>query len=61
MFRTNLVAHHQQHTIIYCITQFGTIGTIVQVSLDSLARLYRFYCVCNTVYKYYAVILMMND
>ena len=29
MFRTNLVVHHQQHGIIYCITQFGTIGTIV--------------------------------
>ena len=28
MFRTNLVVHHQ-HGIIYCITQFGTIGTIV--------------------------------
>ena len=24
-FRTNLVVHHQQHGIIYCITQFGTI------------------------------------
>ena len=29
MFRTNLVVHHQEHGIIYCITQFGTIGTIV--------------------------------
>ena len=29
MFRTNLVVHHQQHCIIYCITQFGTIGTLV--------------------------------
>ena len=28
MFRKNLVVHHQQHTIIYCITQFGTVGTI---------------------------------
>ena len=28
MFRTNLVVHHQEHIIIYCITQFGTIGTI---------------------------------
>ena len=25
MFRTNLVVHHQEHGIIYCITQFGTI------------------------------------
>ena len=29
MFRTNLVLHYQEHGIIYCITQFGTIGTIV--------------------------------
>ena len=29
MFRTNLVVHHQEHGIIYCITQSGTIGTIV--------------------------------
>ena len=29
MFRTNLVVHHQEHSIIYCITQFGTSGTIV--------------------------------
>ena len=56
MFRTNLVVHHQEHSIIYCITQFGTIRTIVQAILDSSARLY---CVCNTVY--YAVLLMMND
>ena len=33
MFRTNLVVHHQEHGIIYCITQFGTIGTILQASL----------------------------
>ena len=54
MFRTNLVVHHQEHSIIYCITQFGTIGTIVLT-----AQLYRLYCVRNTVY--YAVLLMMND
>ena len=28
MFRKNLVGHHQEHSIIYCITQFGTIDTI---------------------------------
>ena len=28
MFRTNLVVHHQEHKIMYCITQFGTIGTL---------------------------------
>ena len=33
MFRTNLVVHHQEHGVIYCITQFGTIGTIVQASV----------------------------
>ena len=55
MFRTNLVVHRQEHGIIYCITQFGTIGTIVQASLDLPAH-----CkLCNTVY--YAVLLMMND
>jgi hypothetical protein len=27
MFRRNLVVHHQEHGIIYCITQFGTVGT----------------------------------
>ena len=45
MFRTNLVFHHQEHRIIYCITQFGTIGTIVQVP----ARLYRLYRLYQTV------------
>ena len=37
MFPTNLVVHNQEHGIIYCITQFGTIGTIVP------AQLYRLY------------------
>jgi hypothetical protein len=41
MFRTNLVFHHQKHGVIYCVTQFVTIGTIVQANLDSPARLYR--------------------
>ena len=61
MFRTNLVVHHQQHGIIYCITQFGTIGTIVQVSLPAarLACTIVPIVLCNTVY--YAVVLMMND
>ena len=39
MFRTNLVVHHQKHCIIYCIIQFGTIGTIVQASLAALKQL----------------------
>ena len=38
MFRTNLVVHHQEHGVIYCITQFGTIGTIVQASLAAMQR-----------------------
>ena len=29
MFRTNLAVHHQEHGIIYCVIQFGTIGTIM--------------------------------
>ena len=33
MFRKNLVVHHQEHHIIYCITQFGT---IVQASLAAM-------------------------
>ena len=49
MFRTDLLFHHQKHGIIYCITQFGTIGTIVQTSLDSPARLYRLYCVIQYI------------
>ena len=28
IFRTNLVVHHQEHGIIYCIKQFGTIRTL---------------------------------
>ena len=65
MFRTNLVVHHHQHGIIYCITQFGTIGTIVQASLAALKQLHSPdstivpIVLCNTVY--YAVLLMMND
>ena len=38
MFRTNLVVHHHEHGIIYCITQFGTIGTIVQSSLQDFTN-----------------------
>ena len=65
MFRTNLVAHHQEHGIIYCITQFGTIGTIVHASLaaskqlDSPDSTTVPIVLCNTVY--YAVLLMMNE
>ena len=39
MFRTNIVVHHQEHGIIYCITQFGTIGTIVLSDESSYTRL----------------------
>ena len=30
IFRTNLVVQHQEHGMIYCTTQFGTIDTMVQ-------------------------------
>ena len=33
MFRKNLVFHHQEHGIMYCIAQFGT---IVQASLAAM-------------------------
>ena len=59
MFRRNLVVHHQEHGIIYCITRFGTIGTIVQASLAALACTIVPIVLCNAVY--YAVHLMMND
>ena len=39
MFRTNLVVHHQEHDVTYCVTQFGTIGTIVQASLVASKQL----------------------
>ena len=41
MFRMNLVVHHYEHGVIYCITQFGTIGTIVQASPAALKLLVR--------------------
>ena len=54
MFRTNLVVHHQEQGIMYCITQhnlynlaYSTVVPIVPIVL------------CNTVY--FAVLLMMND
>ena len=49
MFLTNLVVH-QEHGIIYCITQFGTVGTIVLTT-----RLYRLYLQHD-----FTVLLMMN-
>ena len=58
MFRTNLVVHHQEHGIIYCITQYNRYNragdsrlacTIVPI----VPKL------CNTVY--YALLLLMND
>ena len=50
---------------MYCITQFGTIGTIVQASLAALKQLDSPdstivpIVLCNTVH--YAALLMMND
>ena len=76
MFRTNPVVHHQEHGTVYCITQFGTIGTIVQASpvASSLTRLQASPVAsnwtglqdCTDCTKlcntlYYAVLLMMND
>ena len=75
MFRKNLVVNHQGHGIIYCITQFSTIDTIVQ-AIPAALRLRLTYSLkaaglactivpivpivlCNTVY--YAMLLMMND
>ena len=60
VFRTNLVVHHQQHGIIYCITQFGT---IVQASLAASRQPRLHDCtectkLCNTVY--YAVLLQAS-
>ena len=40
MFRTELGVHHQEHGIIYCIAQFGTIGTVVQASLAAFTQVY---------------------
>ena len=61
MFRTNLVVHQQEHKIIYCITQFGT---IVLASLAASSYTRQHDCtdctkLCNTVY--YFVLLLMND
>ena len=52
-----LLVHHQEHSVIYCITQFGT---IVQASLAALQACTIVPIVlCNTVY--HRVVLMMND
>ena len=42
-FRTNAVVHHQEHSIIYCITQFGTIGTILQPSVLMTNKMHNSY------------------
>ena len=42
MFRTNLAVHHQQHGIIYCITQYNRYNRAV-------STIYRLYCVCVCV------------
>ena len=51
MFRTNLVVHHQEHGIMYCITQFGTIGTIVQASLATARHNILYYAVWYNRYN----------
>ena len=40
MFRTNLVAHQEEHKIIYCITHFGTIGILFCAPLDERLDLF---------------------
>ena len=59
MFRTNLVVHHQEHCIIYCITQYNRYNRAIR-----LLAAWKHDCtdctkLCNTVY--YAELLMMND
>ena len=51
MFRTNLVVHHQEHGIIYYITQFGTIGTIVQARLHDCADCTKQYSIRGVAIK----------
>ena len=45
MFRTNLVVHHQEHSIIYCITQYNRYNRVGESScskqLNSPIRLYK--------------------
>ena len=55
------IVHHQEHGIIYCITQFGTIVLSGESScwqLDSPDSTIVPIVLRNTVY--YAVLLMMN-
>ena len=33
-FRTNLLIHHQEHGIIYCITQLGTVYYAVLLMMN---------------------------
>ena len=51
MFRTNLIVHHQEHGIIYCITQFGTIGTIVLTAQHNILYYTVWYSRYNRAYS----------
>ena len=53
MFRTNLVVHHQELGIIYCITQYNRYNRAYSTIVPIVPIL-----LCNTVY--YTVLLMMN-
>ena len=56
MFRTNQIVHHQEHGIIYCITQYNRYNRAGETRLHDCTDCTK---LCNTVY--YAVLLMMKD
>ena len=57
MFRTSLVVHHQEHDIIYCITQFGTVGTIVLSGESSCFEAYCKVLMTNEMHSSYNQLL----
>ena len=66
MFRANLVVHHQEHGIIYCIIQYNWYNRYNRVGesscskqLDSPDSTIVPTVLCNTLY--YAVLLLMNE
>ena len=54
LFRTNLFVHHQQHGIIYCITQYNWYNRFNRAACTIEPIV-----LCNTLYC--AVLLMMDD
>ena len=60
MFRKNLVVRHQEHGIIYCITQFGTIMQASPAAIAAgIACMIVTIVLCNAVY--YAVPLIIDE